>query len=287
METFELRYFVKVAQCQNVNQAGKSLAVSPGSLSKAISRLEGELGVKLFHRIGRNIRLSDEGWILLKRASEILRIEEETRVEIGGRKTEFQVRIAAPEVLLAGVGLGLTESIQRSHPQARFLFVSASESETERLVRQNEVHLGITSARVVAGLATKEIRETVFKTVVGRKHPLFKIAKSGKAIPVEVLLTHAFVSSENPILGRIENAQSPDGWRDDKFPRKIGFVSNSLQMLEELVVGGKAVAYLPDYYAEQLPVEVLKVVGCPYSCHQTILLLCQDPKRSSWLNQLF
>ncbi|MCX6126924.1 MAG: LysR family transcriptional regulator, partial [Proteobacteria bacterium] len=75
METFELKYFLGVARSENVNLASKTLAVSPGSLSKAIARLESELGVKLFSRIGRNIRLTAEGRHLLERASEILRLE--------------------------------------------------------------------------------------------------------------------------------------------------------------------------------------------------------------------
>ncbi len=39
MEIFELRYFLAVAQIENVNKAAESIGVSSGSLSKAISRL--------------------------------------------------------------------------------------------------------------------------------------------------------------------------------------------------------------------------------------------------------
>lgn len=287
METFELRYFVAVARCENVNKAGKELAVSPGSLSKAIARLEDELGVKLFQRLGRNIRLSDEGRLLLKRASEILRLEEAARVELKGEKVDLQVRIAAPEILLAGVGLRIIDNIQQNYPHASFIFTTASEAETERLVRQNDVHLGITTTDIGAGLTAKKLIETTFKTVVGRGHVLFKSAKAGKTVPVAEVLKFPFVSSAFPILGRTEREQAPDGWRDDKFPRRIGFVASSLQLLEELVISGKALAYIPDYYAEQIPVVTLKISGCPYSCHQTIRLLCRSPEQAGWLNNLF
>ena len=59
METFELHYFLSVARFENVHRAAEHAAVSPASLSKAISRLEEELGAKLFARQGRNIVLTE------------------------------------------------------------------------------------------------------------------------------------------------------------------------------------------------------------------------------------
>lgn len=58
MEIFELRYFLAVAEVENVNKAADIIHVSTGSLSKAISRLENELQTPLFFKTGRGIRLS-------------------------------------------------------------------------------------------------------------------------------------------------------------------------------------------------------------------------------------
>src|SRR5690349_15727033 len=63
MEIFELRYFIAVANCENINQAALKVGVSPGSLSKAITRLEVETGVKLFAKFGRNIQLTNEHFL--------------------------------------------------------------------------------------------------------------------------------------------------------------------------------------------------------------------------------
>ncbi|MEZ4271853.1 MAG: LysR family transcriptional regulator [Myxococcota bacterium] len=76
MELYEMRYFLEVAKFENVHKASKTLHVSPASLSKAVARLESELGVRLFLRQGRNIKLNEHGRLLQKRGSLI--------VELGG-----------------------------------------------------------------------------------------------------------------------------------------------------------------------------------------------------------
>src|SRR5258708_33483898 len=81
MEIFELRYFLGVAQTENIHRASERLRVSPGSLSKAVSRIEEELGARLFSREGRAIRLTDQGRYLKSKAIEILRLEESARSE--------------------------------------------------------------------------------------------------------------------------------------------------------------------------------------------------------------
>ncbi len=85
METFELKYFLAVAQIENVNQAALNANISAGSLSKAISRLEDELKVPLFYKSGRGIRLSPHGEILKQRAVHLLNLEEGIKMKSLGR----------------------------------------------------------------------------------------------------------------------------------------------------------------------------------------------------------
>ena len=78
-----------------------------------------------------------------------------------------------------------------------------------------------------------------------------------------------------------------DGWRDDKFPRKVPYFATSLQLLIEITERGMALAYLPDSIADKLRADVLLVEGCPYSCKQKIKLVAQNPKDVSWMARLF
>jgi LysR family transcriptional regulator, hydrogen peroxide-inducible genes activator len=79
VELFQVRYFVTAARLLNFSRAAEALYVSQPSLSQQMSRLEGELGVKLFHRHGRAISLSDAGEALLPVAERMLETEDEAR----------------------------------------------------------------------------------------------------------------------------------------------------------------------------------------------------------------
>ena len=61
MKTEDLSAFVKVAEVNSITAAAKKLDISSSAASMAIKRLEDQLGVALFVRSTRKIRLSHEG----------------------------------------------------------------------------------------------------------------------------------------------------------------------------------------------------------------------------------
>ena len=72
MELRHLKYFVAVAEEQNVTRAAARLHVSQPPLSRQIRDLEEELGVKLFERGPKAIRLTAPGQVFLKEARSVL-----------------------------------------------------------------------------------------------------------------------------------------------------------------------------------------------------------------------
>src|SRR5437016_11144602 len=72
MELRHLRYFVAVAEMENVSRAALKLHVSQPTLSTQIRDLEDELGFTLFERTGKSVRLTEPGRVFLKEAREIL-----------------------------------------------------------------------------------------------------------------------------------------------------------------------------------------------------------------------
>ena len=73
MRISQLRYFVTIAQLENVSQAAELLHLSQSSLSKNLSKLEEELGLPLFYRNGRNLTLNSAGARLLEYSTMVLR----------------------------------------------------------------------------------------------------------------------------------------------------------------------------------------------------------------------
>ncbi len=72
MELLQLDYFKAVARLEHVTDAARNLHVTQSSLSRTISRLEQDLGVPLFDRVGRTVRLNNFGRVFLERVDKAL-----------------------------------------------------------------------------------------------------------------------------------------------------------------------------------------------------------------------
>jgi len=81
MELRILRYFLEVAREGSVTRAAERLHISQPTLSKQLKDLEGELDKKLFVRGSHDVKLTDEGMLLRKRAEDILNMVDKTLTE--------------------------------------------------------------------------------------------------------------------------------------------------------------------------------------------------------------
>lgn len=68
MKPSQLQYFITLADQEHYTKASQLLGITQPTLSKSISNLEDEIGVKLFEKIGRNVVLTDCGKIFLESA---------------------------------------------------------------------------------------------------------------------------------------------------------------------------------------------------------------------------
>jgi len=107
MELLQLRYFKLAAETQNMTQAAEKLNIAQPAVSRSIKRLEEEIGVQLFDRIGKRIYLNDVGKHMYKKtvvALELIdRIPEELRqIKNSGKVIRIKAEAASailPELL--------------------------------------------------------------------------------------------------------------------------------------------------------------------------------------------
>lgn len=85
MELRVLRYFLTIAEEENITRAADILHVTQPTLSRQIMQLEDELGTKLFKRSKYCIKLTEDGLFLKRRAEEILSLAENTAAVIGNK----------------------------------------------------------------------------------------------------------------------------------------------------------------------------------------------------------
>lgn len=86
MDARQLRYFLAVVDQGGINRAAETLLIAQPSLSQSISALERELGVPLFHRVGRRLVLSDAGETLVGPARVVLRDLEDAKASVDALK---------------------------------------------------------------------------------------------------------------------------------------------------------------------------------------------------------
>src|SRR6266566_7574570 len=72
VELRHLRYFVAVAEMENVSRAALKLHVSQPALSRQIRDLEDEIGVALFERTAKSVSLTEPGRVFFKEARDVL-----------------------------------------------------------------------------------------------------------------------------------------------------------------------------------------------------------------------
>ena len=288
MEIFELKYFLAVAQFENVNRAAGHIHVSPGSLSKAVHRLEEELKVPLFFKTGRGIRLTPEGLHLKKKAAQILFLEEDVRLELTGNEAgSLNIYVSSEEILQTTYGLNLVRLINTHYPLARTQFLIRSEPKAVEQVLDGEAHLALITLDPPADVASKVLAKVEFKTCASKNHPLVRKYGVKQPVSIEEVLEYPFVCPDSAILGKITKASSIDGWRDDKFPRQIKYKVCGLKLMENIIQDGLALGHLPDYFIENSELIPLKITGCSFACHQTIRVISKDPKALGWLNRLW
>lgn len=108
MELRQLRYFVTVAAELNFSRAAEHLHIVQPGVSQQISRLERELGVPLFHRTTRQVRLTPAGERLLPAARAALDAAERVRQLAGELAAGTE-----PAALRIGTSQGLGDRLDR------------------------------------------------------------------------------------------------------------------------------------------------------------------------------
>lgn len=88
MELESLRIFLAATEAGGFSQASRLLYISHSTVSRRVSALERELGVKLFDRGGRSQTLTEAGRILEAEAVRIIRITDEAKEKLAAYKAE-------------------------------------------------------------------------------------------------------------------------------------------------------------------------------------------------------
>ncbi|MFJ2636919.1 LysR family transcriptional regulator [Streptomyces sp. NPDC087422] len=236
-----LAQFAAVARHEHVTRAAQELGMPQSTLSRALARLEADLGVALFARHGRAVRLTRAGVTFRAAAeralAEVERSAESVRLDAdpdSGRVAFGFLHTLGPETVPS-----LLRAFRAEYPRVRFQLVQTyGEAMLERL-RLGELDLCLTSpVPDEAGLVVRKLDEQRLRLVVPAGHRL----AGRKRVRLAEAAGEAFVTLEPGFgLRRITDALCAEAG----FTPRVAFEGEEAETLRGLVAAGLGVAVLP------------------------------------------
>ena len=171
-----LQYFSVLAQVEHYTLAAARLGISQPSLSSAIHHLEDELGgVKLFEKVGRNVRLTEEGRYFRQKVDAALHELHTASMTLRDSQSSAPVIIRMGLVsgtLQGTVAREIAEYI-RQNPRIRFCITESSADELMDLVRQEKLDMAIVdTTNRDRSLHFRKLSQREFVAALPASHPL-------------------------------------------------------------------------------------------------------------------
>lgn len=147
------RTFLVIAETSSFSKASDLIGRTPSAVSMQIKKLETMLGVAVFAREGRSVRLTPEGEALLGYARRILMLNEEAVSLFVAPEVEGQVRFGAPSDFGTRFLPNILSRFARSHPGVNVDVHLDGSPMLDEKVKSAELDLALYTARPGTGLA--------------------------------------------------------------------------------------------------------------------------------------
>jgi LysR family transcriptional regulator, transcription activator of glutamate synthase operon len=237
-----LRTFLEVARVEHLGRAAEALQADPSTVSRKIARLEQEVGVPLFERIGRSIRLTQAGKRFVGRAERLLSDLRDAVADAEGAVSAESgvVRIGFLHTVGARWLPERLASFLRAHPGVRFTLEEGTTAEVASGVLAGDFDLGI--------LGPPPLNTPDLETV-----PLFR-----ERVAVVVPVAHRLAGRTSAALSDLPNEplilpRSRSGLRkviDDAFAAQgltttVAYEGDDFSIVQGLVEAGLGITLMP------------------------------------------
>ncbi|MBN9412759.1 MAG: LysR family transcriptional regulator [Candidatus Paracaedimonas acanthamoebae] len=239
MDSNRLRYFLVVAEIENIRKAADALRITPSALSKALKQLEYEIGTTLLVPTGRGISITESGRELVRRARPLMEDWEKLRHELREKKKNNAsiikpLRIGSFEIFSTHFLGSLINSLSHIN---ELMLQEIIPSEIEKSLLDYRIDYGITNLPIpMAGIIHHRITSYELK-IYGRVDIFGEVAFSDLPFVAPII---SIIDSPNSI-------KTLDGWPDEQIERSVKYKVDMLESALELCRQGKAVAYLPTF----------------------------------------
>ena len=243
-----LLYFSVLAQTEHYTTAAARLGISQPALSSAIHNLENALGgVKLFEKVGRNIRLTDEGRFYQQNVDEAIQQLHRASMLLRDSKTQ------APVVIRMGIVSGTVDGFlareivkyTRANKRIRFHLTESSSENLMDLVRQEKLDMAIVdSTDRDRSLHFRKLLEREYFVALPATHPL---ADRTSIDPREVVQEPQVVFNYN--VGKSFKEWTTGAPTDEAVICTV----DTARVALDLVAAGLGITFIPNECVENHP----------------------------------
>lgn len=243
LELRHFRYAIAVADTLHFGKAAKRLHISQPPLSQQIRQLEEELGIQLFERTNRNVRLTKPGEMFIQEAR-IVVAQAEHAAKVAeyardGEDGQLIVAIAGPAD--SPFFIDVFRLLAKRHPRVRLAVRNMSTMDQVDAIRECRVHAGFVVPPIDdPALTTETVSHQPIAIAVPEDHPLAKRAY----VPLSALATERHIMFARHLGPHFFDA-IVNGCRQAGFTLNVVHEVDNLHTACALVAAGLGVCFVP------------------------------------------
>jgi len=227
LDTDQLRSFVAIVDTGSFTRAADRVNKTQSAVSMQIRRLEEQLGRPLFAKLGRGVRLTEDGEKLIDFARQMLQVEAAAFASVSRKALAGRIRLGIPDDYAESVLPEIVTRFARRHPLVELTVVCENSSCLAERIERGELDVAVVSD--CAGNA-ELLREEQLRWVVGSN------SRAHEARPIQMALSSPTCAWRLAATSALNQAGIP--WR-----QLLG--SANLAALAPVVQAGLAVTVLP------------------------------------------
>lgn len=247
MELRQLEYFQMVSRLNNITRAAERLHVSQPNITVAIQKLENELGTPLFDRTQKQLALTPEGQLFLRRVDHALRELKDAVIEIGDYKQmqKGRIQLGIPPMIGSYLFPRIFYGFQKLHPKLELSIVEEGSLAIHDKLDLGELDIGIVIlANAPSSLNVLPLARHQILVCLPPDHPLAEKT----AIDIRDLRDEPLILlKEDSYHRRIILSE----FDRHQFTPHIRLSSNQLNTIKSLVANGMGISFLLDVMTEK------------------------------------
>lgn len=256
MDINALIYFQTVAKYENMSRAAEELHITQPALSKSISMLEEDLGVELFDRNGRSIKLNRYGKFFLERTDLILRELERAKEDLANLVSPNygEVSLGFMHTLGLEVIPSLMMEAKKVFPHMRFQLTQSNSSVIMRKLEVGELDICLVSSLETSkDVHWEKLWEEELYLIVPKNHPL----NNRSSVKLSEFAEEPFISIKkgNSLRKYVDEIFKSEGYR-----LNVAFEGEEVHTIAGLVESGLGVSLIPQIKGlDQYEVQIIRV----------------------------